>query len=467
MPSRITRWINAYKPSSPDSMKEMVEWMYSSIKLLEDIEELLHKLSSPSVADLCQRLYTFYQSNSPPLTQFVILLLPSLLSAYVNHLFEAASPQSRKVSTGIIDSSQSTTLSNFAFLESSLIGIARQFVANDPSAVRLAYPKAGSGLLFPPLRESSIFHDSVNQVDVRVEDMDSSTLSLPCNPDRIPAITQLVRLYVDTLSGADLLDSLASLLILHSTSQFCKLCNRVVSLSSRPRIPVTTGLLLNFLTGLDVILYKLDEVDKRTDTIRRTTTTVRQGVWRTLNEAHRRAIHSCYSGPLLLSNSILHSRHVQYGSRTVAGLKISEAPSSCRSIESVIASAENQSLSEPTEIPQAIDLFHCSRSHSSTVEVIKNASFRPEVLPEDIPVAEQQQQERQQQEQQEPAPNPEEQLNDNATVQIIAHPKPEKISAETKFNLVDTRRRHKVCLADKTGDVGMELLPMNSEKNSK
>ncbi|KAF7234288.1 hypothetical protein EG68_10832 [Paragonimus skrjabini miyazakii] len=393
MPSKVTKWLAAYKPSSSDAIDELASWMYTHVKLLEEIEEVLEKLSSTLIPEVCQRLHAFYKAKSHSLRRFAIFLLPSLLYTYLSHFCEDdATLLLKKTTSNPGDVQQNAIITNLASLESCLIGMSRHFELFNPHHPQ--YPNSAAYFCLPTLSESSIFNDPVPKPESKTDSGDGvfPTLMLPANYNRIPAITHLIRDYLDTLTSIDLLDTLYTFLSLHSMTRFCKLCDRVASLSKRPRIPACPSLLSDLLVGLDIILYKLDDLDKRTETVRRTSLIIRSSVWSAVKEIEKRAAYNCLSGPLLVCRAILHSRAAGYGPRAVPGARIGGGSGAFVDIGSLLISAEDHTtVPNGTENSKSTDVVRGIRPHHSVgPEVITNASFRPETLPEDIPISGQQ-----------------------------------------------------------------------------
>ncbi|CAH8614721.1 unnamed protein product [Dicrocoelium dendriticum] len=390
MPSKITKWLTAFKPSSPEAVEELISWMYTNVKLLEDIEEILDKLSSSLIGDICQRLLVFYTSKSLPLQRFSIFLFPCLIHAYLSHFAEEDTPSSgtRRASTGTTDVQQNTILLNLASVESCLLEIGRHFATIHPESTKPACLRSDPNFRVPSLAEPSVFHDAVPTAESYVDDagvFPPSCVPVPSN--RIPAVVILIRDYLDCILSIDLVDARYGLLALHSMTRFCKLCDRIVSLSKRPRIAASTSLLIDLLFGLDVVLYKLDDVDQRADSIRETTLVIRGAVLAAVKGIEKRSVYDCASAALLVCRAILHSRSAQYGPRMVPGLQVTTVSSSAANApedsSQKAADDEEEEYKNP-EVTRAV------RPPPSTgVEVITNASFRPETLPEDIPINEQ------------------------------------------------------------------------------
>ncbi|VDP94633.1 unnamed protein product [Echinostoma caproni] len=393
MPSKVARWLAAYKPASSEAMEDLTGWMYASVKLLEDMEEMFEKMSSSMIGEVCQRFVLFYRSVSVSLRQFVVFLLPSLIHAYLSHLCDEDALQTRKANATTTDNPQNPGITNLTALENCLLQICRHFLSHSSSSHLPVSSKSDPRLRLPTLSESSIYHDGISTNDHPTDENDIFPMQLfSLNVfNRVLVITQLLRNYLETLSQVDLLDPNKSLLALHSVAKYCRLCERVASVNKHPRLPSSSSVLCDFLVGLDMILYRLDEIDNRTDKIRRTTLTLRTNVWSAISEIEKRATYNCFSTPLLLAEAALHSRRAQYGPRAIGGFNISTSNTPCVDINSLIATADDQETLQSNQLPDTSkpgDMLRSMRSHhSSGVEVITNASFRPELVPEDITIS--------------------------------------------------------------------------------
>ncbi|KER19607.1 hypothetical protein T265_11664 [Opisthorchis viverrini] len=389
MPSKVTKWLAAFKPSSPEAVEELATWMYSNVKLLEDLEETFEKLSSSLVSEICQRLYVFYKAKSVSLQRFTIFLLPSLMHAYLSHLGDEDSSSGRKGSASPPESQQSSIMTNLTSLESCLIGISRHYILINSQNPKLSSSRPEPGTSLPLFTGPSIFHDSLPNSESPSSDNDTfPSFTVPLARFSESSLAYLIQDYLDTLSSVDLLDSMSTLLSLHSMTRFCAVCDRVASLSRRPRIIAGPGLLSDFLVGLDTILYKLDDLDRRTDSVRRTSLTIRTAVWDAIKQIEKRAAFNCLSAPLLICRAILHGRGAQYGPRAVPGMRLGAGSSAFVDIGVLLASADDRGALNGPVASANLDHSRPLRPHPSTgLEVITNASFRPESLPEDIPIS--------------------------------------------------------------------------------
>lgn len=380
MPSKISKWLSYYKPESVD---EMIAWMFSSVKLIEDIEETLEKLSPINlVSDVCQRFFVFYKSGMPTLRQFVIFFLPTLLRTYLVHSYEdSTSLMTRKLSSYPTDTS--SFISGVTLLESCLVGICSQYLLLLPQTVPDVF-KDYKGFRLPSLGTPSVFHDPVSHKEL-VDRSGSSDGHIDLNP-RIPAVIYLLQNYFDTLSTVDIFNPSTKLLCIHSLTQFCRLCCRITSLSIRPRIPTSPSLLTTLLNGTDLFLYKLDCMDKCSGDQQHTIDLIRSALVDNIFQINKRASHHCFSSCLLLCQSMLHYRTVQYeyhgptskrNNNDVSAVSLDDIP--IPSLDPSHRTMDRSTLDDPLLSSEHV------RSPYSTNEVITNASFRPEVLSEDIP----------------------------------------------------------------------------------
>uniref|UniRef100_A0AA85JWF0 Uncharacterized protein n=1 Tax=Trichobilharzia regenti TaxID=157069 RepID=A0AA85JWF0_TRIRE len=325
MPSKLSKWLSAYKPSSRESMDELIEWMYSSAKLVDDIEETFEKLVSTSViSDVCQRLFAFYKSGLPPLQNFVILLLPSLLHTYLCHSYEDNTSvfQVKKSVSSQTESSQSSLLTSLSLLESCLLSICNCYLAKS-GPIKGEFECFGSDInnfRLPSLTTPSVFH---NPVSIR-ETIERTDANVKCENDnqsqpfRLSAIICLIQNYLEMLSTLDLQNSVVSVLAFHSLSRFSKLSSRLASLSKRPRIPTSSSLLMILLNCCDLILFKLDNLDKcspNSSSGNRPIEFIRSSVLDSILEINNRAAHHCFPSCLLVCQSLLHYRGIYYGYR--------------------------------------------------------------------------------------------------------------------------------------------------------
>ncbi|KAA0191094.1 hypothetical protein FBUS_07558 [Fasciolopsis buskii] len=434
MPSKVTKWLSAYKPTSSEANDELTSWMYASVKLLEDMEDLFEKMTCSTVGEVCQRFVLFYRSSSRSLRQFVIFFLPSLVHSYLSHLCDEDALQTRKPNSAGTDNPQNTEVTNLTSLETCLLQICRYYLSHSSSSQNSA-SKSDLRLRLPNLSEPSIYHDGYTATEHSTDENDVFPMQLfSLNVfNRVLVISHLMRNYLETLTEVDLLDPDKSLLALHSVAKYCRLCERVASVSKHPRLPSSSSVLCDFLVGLDMILYRLDEIDDRTDKVRRTTLTLRTNVWSAVGEIEKRATYNCFSAPLLLAEAALHSRRAQYGSRAVAGFNITTSSTPCVDINSLIATADDQNappanqISDPT---RSAEILRIMRSHhSSGVEVITNASFRPELIPEDITINDQR------------SKNGSQDQNVNASTDVCSSGGHDRHISETKLSTVDSRTR--------------------------
>ncbi|CAH8839262.1 unnamed protein product, partial [Trichobilharzia szidati] len=413
MPSKLSKWLSSYKPSSRESMDELIEWMYSSAKLVDDIEETFEKLVSTSViSDVCQRLFAFYKSGLPPLQNFVILLLPSLLHTYLCHSYEDNTSvfQAKKSVSSQTESSQSSLLMSLSLLESCLLSICNCYIAKN-GPIKGEFECFGSDInnfRLPSLNTPSVFH---NPVSIR-ETIERTDANVKCendnqSPFRLSAIICLIQNYLEMLSTLDLQNPVVSVLAFHSLSRFSKFSSRLASLSKRPRIPTSSSLLMILLNCSDLILFKLDNLDKCSTTTTSTTTSssnsssgnrpiefIRSSVLDSIIEINNRAAHHCFASCLLVCQSLLHYRGIYYGYRdrkpkiTDALLThdIENIPG-CRSAVSVSGQGAPlitiNAVEDKTSHPEYT--VRPKLSSSTTTEVFTSASFKPKAVSEDIP----------------------------------------------------------------------------------
>ncbi|TPP63709.1 hypothetical protein FGIG_05695 [Fasciola gigantica] len=434
MPSKITKWMAAYKPSSNEATEELISWMYSSVKLLEDMEDLFEKMTSSTISEVCQRFVLFYRSSSVALRQFVVFLLPSLVHAYLSNLCDEDALQARKTNAINTENLQNAGVTNLTSLETCLLQICRYYISRSSSSYHSA-SKSDLRARLPNLGEPSIYHDGYTATEHATDENDIFPMQLfSLNEfNRVLVISHLMRNYLEALAQVDLLDQNKSLLALHSVAKYCRLCERVASVSKHPRLPSSSSVLCDFLVGLDMILYRLDEIDNRTDKVRRTTLTLRTNVWSAIGEIEKRATYNCFSAPLLLAEAALHSRRAQYGARAVAAFSAATSSTPCVDINSLIAIADDQSalpVGQMPDISKSSEILRMMRSHhSSGVEVITNASFRPELVPEDITISEQQQK------------TSSKDQNTNTSVDFDSPAGHDKHSPDSKLCTVDNRAR--------------------------
>ncbi|VDQ14794.1 unnamed protein product [Trichobilharzia regenti] len=350
MPSKLSKWLSAYKPSSRESMDELIEWMYSSAKLVDDIEETFEKLVSTSViSDVCQRLFAFYKSGLPPLQNFVILLLPSLLHTYLCHSYEDNTSvfQVKKSVSSQTESSQSSLLTSLSLLESCLLSICNCYLAKS-GPIKGEFECFGSDInnfRLPSLTTPSVFHNPV----------------------------------------------------------------RLASLSKRPRIPTSSSLLMILLNCCDLILFKLDNLDKcspNSSSGNRPIEFIRSSVLDSILEINNRAAHHCFPSCLLVCQSLLHYRGIYYGYRDRKP-KLTDALT--RDIENIPGSrsglgitaggaGQGAAAAAPPPLPLiTINSVEDKTSHpeyairpklsisTTATEVFTSASFKPEAVSEDIP----------------------------------------------------------------------------------
>ncbi|CAH8481092.1 unnamed protein product [Schistosoma turkestanicum] len=402
MPSKISKWLSAYKPSSREAMDEFITWMYSSNKLVDDIEETFEKLiSSNIISDVCQRLFLFYKSGLPALQNFVVLLLPSLLHSYLCHSYEdnTSSSQTKKIVPNISDSSQSSFSTSLSLLESCLLSICNYYLVK---AGPLNNELEGFGndinnFRLPSLTTPSVFHNPVSiKETIERNDANVKTESENLNPLRISAIICLIRNYIEILSTLDLQNPIISVLLFHSLSRFSKLSDRVVSISKRPRIPTSSSLLMILLNCSDLILFKLDCFDKCSESNNQLTDSIRSSVLNSIIEISNRAAHHCFSSCLLVCQSLLHYRSIYYG---YCDRKTRIEDTSIRDIDNTPTSRiglSNSSQSVPMISINSADNKTPRKEYtprpklsSTNTEVFTSASFKPEIVSEDInPVGE-------------------------------------------------------------------------------
>ncbi|KAK4469875.1 hypothetical protein MN116_007383 [Schistosoma mekongi] len=396
MPSKLSKWLSAYKPSSRESMDELIAWMYSSNKLVDDVEETFEKLiSSNIISDVCQRLFVFYKSGLPALQNFVVLLLPSLLHSYLCHSYEdnSSSSQAKKIVSNMPDSSQSFLIS-LSLLESCLLGICNYYLLKT-GPLKNGSEGSGSDIInfrLPSLTTPSVYHNPVSMKEtIERSEANVKTESENLNHLRVPAIICLIQNYIEILSTLDLQNPVMSVLIFHSLSRFSNFSHRVASISKRPRIPASSGLLMILLNCSDLILFKLDCFDRCSGSRSRRTELIRSSVLDSILEINNRAAHHCFSSCLLVCQSLLHYRSIYYG---YCDPKTKIEDRSTRDAEDI--SACRNKLSSPTQVVPVVCVNSVAdkTSHpeytsrpklsAANTEVFTSASFRPEVLSEDI-----------------------------------------------------------------------------------
>ncbi|CAH8509287.1 unnamed protein product [Schistosoma rodhaini] len=402
MPSRISKWLSSYKPSSREAMDEFITWMYSSNKLVDDIEETFEKLiSSNTISDVCQRLFVFYKSGLPALQNFVVLLLPSLLHSYLCHSYEdnSSSSQTRKIVPNISDSSQSSFLASLSLLESYLLSICNYYLVKaDPLKSKSeGFISDINNFRLPSLTTPSVFHNPVSiKETIERNDANVKTESENLNPLRVSAIICLVQNYIEILSTIDLQNPIMSLLVFHSLSRFSKFSDRVVSISKRPRIPTSSGLLMVLLDCSDLILFKLDCFDKYSGSNNRLTDSIRSSILDNIIEISNRATHHCFSSCLLVCQSLLHYRSIYYNycdqkPRMEDGYirDIENSPTSRNGLTNSAHIPPMISINSPEDKTPRTEYTPRPKLSSTNAEVFTSASFKPEIVSEDItPVSE-------------------------------------------------------------------------------
>ncbi|CAH8499342.1 unnamed protein product [Heterobilharzia americana] len=387
MPSKLSKWLASYKPSSRESMDELIEWMYSSAKLVDDIEEAFEKLVSTSL---------------PALQNFVILLLPSLLHAYLCHSYEDSSSvfQVKKSTSNQADSSQSSFLNSLSLLESCLLSICNCYISrNGPLKGEFEYSGSDiSNFRLPSLTTPSVFHDPI-PIRETIERIDANIKSENENysPLRVSATIYLIQNYIETLSVLDLQNTVISVLVFHSLSRFSKFSSRIVSLSKRPRIPTSSSLLMVLLNCSDLILFKLDCLDKCSDNNDRPTEFIRSSIIESIIEISNRAAHHCFASCLLVCQSLLHYRRIYYGYRDRKPQVTSDVAT--RDVENVSVSQNGLDVSGQVTPVTAVHFVDDSTANpeyatrsklsTATTEVFTSASFKLEAVSEDItPISE-------------------------------------------------------------------------------
>ncbi|BHF61124.1 hypothetical protein SprV_0100409500 [Sparganum proliferum] len=213
-------------------------------------------------------------------------------------------------------------------------------------------------------------------------------------------------------------DGNRSATLLFSARSFCSLVQRVTSLTERPRIRCTPNFLITLINSIDSFLFLLNfkrdfrlgsgSADEDPSTLLSSThaAQLRSTLFNLLSSIERFANYHCFSSVLLLCSAVRHAwltRYLQMPSHLTAAerrdprylpisnIELAEGTAALFpvSASSGSVSAKPPDLDELSELP-VVGNFPSSPLAASKVarktSAITNASFRPESVPEDIPI---------------------------------------------------------------------------------